>query len=337
MPDGLDPVFAIKIFAVLVTLLVVLGLVMITMIVKAQAAHTRRLKRVSRSRSIGNIDFEEVRLRLQKPENDPSLVGRLSDIASRLIPILDGKRMRENAIRANLEMTVGKFVVRTVIFALPLAALAYLTLGASLVFCVIGALVISMYGMDGYTRLKGDRMAAKFMQQLPDALDTIIRGIRSGLPMVECISTVGKEFEDPIRSHFAGVHERTRLGETLDTALWGVSRVIRRPEMDFLTVSVSIQQETGGSLAEALGGLSDLLRKRHQMRLKVKAISSEAKASALIIGALPFFMLGLLSLMAPEYVGPLFVDPRGQAMLGAGLVSIGLGAFVMWRMTQFEI
>ena len=91
------------------------------------------------------------------------------------------------------------------------------------------------------------------------------------------------------------------------------------------------------ALAEALGNLADLLRQRQRMKLKIKAISSEAKASAMIIGALPFMMLGLLSFMSPDYVMPLFTDPRGHMMLGAGLGSISLGAFVMWRMTQFEI
>lgn len=145
-------------------------------------------------------------------------------------------------------------------------------------------------------------MAARFMGQLPDALDTIIRGIRSGIPVSECIKTVGKEFDDPIGAYFASIGERVKLGESLDVALWGVARIVRRPEMDFLAISITIQMETGGSLAEALAGLADLLRKRQQMRLKIRAISSEAKASALIIGALPFFMLALLSAMAPQYV-----------------------------------
>ena len=127
------------------------------------------------------------------------------------------------------------------------------------------------------------------------------------------------------------------LGEPLDAALWRVARVIDKPEMDFFAISIAIQIETGGSLSDALGNLADLLRARERMKLKIKAISSEAKASALIIGALPFLMLGLLMMMSPDYVMPLFTDPRGHMMLGAGLTSIGIGAFVMWRMTQFEI
>ena len=126
------------------------------------------------------------------------------------------------------------------------------------------------------------------------------------------------------------------LGETLDGALWRVARVIDKPEMDFFAISIAIQVETGGSLSEALGNLADLLRQRERMKLKIKAISSEAKASAMIIGALPFMMLALLMMMSPDYVMKLFIDLRGQIMLAAASQH-HIGGFVMWRMTQFEI
>ena len=176
--------------------------------------------------------------------------------------------------------------------------------------------------VDAFVGMRGEMMANRFMHQLPDAIDTIIRGIRSGLPVIECIGTAGQESAAPIGPHFRTISERVQLGEPLETAIWRVARVINKPEMDFLAVAISIQMETGGSLSEALGNLADLLRKRAQMKLKIKAISSEAKASAMIIGALPFVMLGLLTFMSPEYVLPLFADPRGQLMLGAALGSI---------------
>ena len=129
-------------------------------------------------------------------------------------------------------------------------------------------------------KFRGGRRANRFMKQLPDALDTIIRGIRSGLPVIECIGGVGQEYDDPVGGHFRAISERVMLGETLDAALWRVARVIDKPEMDFFAISIAIQVETGGSLSEALGNLADLLRARERMKLKIKAISSEAKASA---------------------------------------------------------
>jgi tight adherence protein B len=180
-------------------------------------------------------------------------------------------------------------------------------------------------------------MAERFMKQLPSALDTVIRGVRAGLPVLECIGNVGEEFDDPVGGHFRAVAERVRLGEPLDVALWRAAEVIDRPEMDFMAICISIQMETGGSLAEALNNLATLLRDRERMKLKIKAISSEAKASAMIIGALPFVMLALLYTVNPDYVSKLFYDPRGQTMLLFGMGSITLGAIVMWRMTKFEI
>jgi tight adherence protein B len=202
---------------------------------------------------------------------------------------------------------------------------------------LVPGLFTGMLLIDRLVKFLGGRRSNRFMKQLPDAIDTIIRGIRSGLPVIECIGSVGEEYGDPVGGHFQAISERVMLGEPLDSALWRVARVIDKPEMDFFAISIAIQVETGGSLADALGNLADLLRKREQMKLKIKAISSEARASAFIIGALPFLMLGLLMMMSPDYVMPLFLDPRGQMMLGAGLTSICLGAFVMWRMTQFEI
>jgi tight adherence protein B len=222
------------------------------------------------------------------------------------------------------------------------AAAVIVTIGAfasdvPLPLLVVPGLFSGMLLVDNAIKFRGDMLANRFMKQLPDALDTIIRGIRSGLPVIECIGAVGEEFDDPIGGYFRAIAERVALGEPIDGALWRTARVVNRPEMDFLAVSISIQMETGGSLAEALGNLADLLRQRERMKLKIKAISSEAKASAMIIGALPFVMLGLLTIMSPDYVVPLFTDPRGHMMLLAGFSSISAGAFVMWRMTQFEI
>lgn len=337
MLSGADPVLALKLLAAGLVLLIVLGLMLLGVVLRAQAAHRRRLKRVSRSKIIGRFDPDEVRLKLHRTAREASHFDRLSEAAARILPVLDTDRLRANFDRAGLDISIGRFVTLTVLLALPITGLAWLVIGVPPLFAPPLGFLAAMYASNGFVVMKGDRMAARFMGQLPDALDTIIRGIRSGLPVSECINMVGKEFDAPLGGYFASIGERVKLGESLDASLWGVARVIRRPEMDFLAVCISIQMETGGSLAEALSGLGDLLRKRQQMRLKIKAISSEAKASGLIIGALPFVMLALLSVMAPEYVAPLFSDPRGHMLLGAGFVSISIGAFIMWRMTQFEI
>jgi tight adherence protein B len=316
---------------------VALGLAVISLVLRAQSRHQKRLARVSRRRISGRLDIDDVRRSLARAEEDASLLVRLTDMLARVLPLLDTTRLRANITRAGMSMSIGAFVFASLAAGTALAAIGRIATGAPIALVAVPALYLGMLAVDGFVRMRGEAAAQRFMKQLPDALDTIIRGIRSGLPVIECIGVAGQESAAPIGPQFRAISERVQLGEPVEAALWRVARVINKPEMDFLAVSISIQMETGGSLAEALGNLADLLRKREHMKLKIKAVSSEAKASAMIIGALPFVMLGLLSVMSPDYVLPLFVDPRGQMMLAAGMGSITVGAFVMWRMTQFEI
>ncbi len=324
-------------FGVVLALVIVGGLLAISVVLKAEAAHRKRLARVSKRRAADRMDYDDLRRSLRRTQEDASALTRLITTLARFVPLLDTVRLRANLGRANMKLSVGGFVLWSVALAAILVAGGTFGAGLPAAILVLPALFAGMIVMNGFVSFRGEVMAARFMKQLPDALDTIIRGVRSGLPVIECIGTAGQEAAEPLGPHFRTVSERVQLGETLESALWRVARVISRPEMDFLAVSISIQMETGGSLAEALGNLADLLRKREHMKLKIKAISSEAKASAMIIGALPFAMLALLTFVSPEYVMPLFLDPRGQMMLAAALVSILLGAYVMWRMTKFEI
>jgi tight adherence protein B len=330
-----DLIVAIAVFVAAVAVVIGVGLFVLTVILRVQARHRKRLARVGRKRMSGRLDLEDARLMLRQKKETNALVA-LTEACARLVPLLDQTRLRANFRRAGLDWSVATFVLVSLGVSAGLAVLGFV-LGKPLALVVPGSLVSGMGLADRFVKFKGGRRANAFMKQLPDAIDTVIRGIRSGLPVIECVGTVGQEYADPVGGHFRAISERVMLGEPLDGALWRVARVIDKPEMDFFAISIAIQTETGGSLAEALGNLADLLRARERMKLKIRAISSEAKASALIIGALPFLMLGLLMMMSPDYVMKLFTDPRGHIMLGAGLSSISVGAFVMWRMTQFEI
>ena len=330
-------IVAAAIFVVAVAIAVGLSLFVIGVVLRIQAKHRKRLARVGRKRLSGRLDLDEARLMHLRQKQEKNALVTVTELLARFIPLLDTARLRANLRRAGLGWSVATFVM----LSLPVGAVvvAIVTWGSGLpaYLWILPGIVAGMVLVDTFVKFRGGRRASRFMKQLPEAIDTIIRGIRSGLPVIECIGSVGQEYDDPVGGHFQAISERVMLGEPLDAALWRVARVIDKPEMDFFAISIAIQVETGGSLAEALGNLAELLRARERMKLKIKAISSEAKASAMIIGALPFMMLGLLTMMSPEYVMPLFTDPRGQMMLAAGLTSISVGAFVMWRMTQFEI
>lgn len=330
-------IVAAALFVASVLLAVGLGLFALTMVLKAQAAHRKRLARVGRRRLSGRLDIEDARLALLKPKQEEGAILRFTHALARVLPLADPERLRANFRRAGLDWSVRGFVAISAALGLIVTLGGALASGEPILMLLAPGLLLGTVLMDVAVRFLGNRMSTRFMKQLPDAMDTIIRGIRSGLPVIECIGSVGQEFGDPVGGHFRTISERVALGEPLEAALWRVARVIDRPEMDFLAIAISIQMETGGSLSDALGNLADLLRARERMKLKIKAISSEAKASALIIGALPFLMLGLLLMMSPDYVMPLFTDSRGHLMLAGGMTSICVGGFVMWRMTQFEI
>jgi tight adherence protein B len=335
MPVNLILVGAI--FVASVSVAIGLSLFVLTVVLRMQHRHRKRLSRVGRKRMSGRLDLDDARLMLLRQKQETNLIVTLTDALAKVVPLLDATRLRANFRRAGLNWSIATFVLLSLGVAALFGLGATMLGGQPLYIALLPSLLAGMFWVDRFVKFRGGMRAKRFMKQLPDAIDTIIRGIRSGLPVIECIGSVGQEYDDPVGGHFQSISERVMLGEPLETALWRVARVIDKPEMDFFAISIAIQVETGGSLADALGNLADLLRQRERMKLKIKAISSEAKASALIIGSLPFAMLGLLMMMSPDYVMPLFLDPRGQLMLAAGLTSIGLGAFVMWRMTQFEI
>jgi tight adherence protein B len=181
------------------------------------------------------------------------------------------------------------------------------------------------------------RRLTKFTKLFPEAIDLMVRGIRSGLPVSETISSIGQELADPVGTEFQRITDSVKLGQTLEEAMWDTARRLDTPEFKFFVISLSVQRETGGNLAETLENLSDVLRKRHQMQLKIKAMSSEARASAYIIGSLPFIVGGILMLLNPKYVMTLFTDPRGMMLVGVGFAMMALGGFVMAKMVRFEV
>ena len=165
----------------------------------------------------------------------------------------------------------------------------------------------------------------------------MVRGLRSGLPVTECIKAVGREVPDPVGGEFRRITDEIKFGSKVNEAMWSAAHRLDMAEFKFFVVSLSVQQETGGNLAETLANLSEILRRRKQMRLKIKAMSSEAKASAMILGSLPFVMFCIIYLMNPGYESVLFTDPRGKIMLAVGLGAMGSGILVMSRMVRFEI
>ena len=181
------------------------------------------------------------------------------------------------------------------------------------------------------------RRVAKFTARFPDAIELMVRGLRSGLPISETVGIVADELPDPVGTEFRAVSDKMKIGRTMDAALQETADRLGTPEFQFYVISLAIQRETGGNLAETLSNLADVLRKRSQMKLKIRAMSSESKASAYIVGALPFIVFGLIWFINGSYMQNFFVDQRLMIAGGVGMIWMALGAFIMAKMIDFEI
>lgn len=217
-------------------------------------------------------------------------------------------------------ITGGMLAIRAPIL---MAGLIGLLLGLGLPYLIVGRAI--------------KKRVAKFNSRFPDAIDLLVRGLRSGLPVTETFQVVSQELPGPVGEEFKGIIERIRIGNTMEAALQESATMLGTPEFQFFCITIQIQRETGGNLAETLSNLSDVLRKRAQMKLKIRAMSSEAKASAYIVGALPFFVFGIVYTMNPEYLAGFFSEQRLIITGLGGLVWMGIGVGIMAKMISFEI
>jgi len=176
-----------------------------------------------------------------------------------------------------------------------------------------------------------------FTAKFPDAIELLVRGLRAGLPISETLNVVANEIPGPVGEEFRQVSDKIKIGRTMDLALQDTADRLGTPEFQFFVIALAIQRETGGNLAETLANLAEVLRKRGQMKLKIKAMSSESKASAYIIGSLPFIVFIMIYFVNASYMGGFFVDQRLMIAGGGGLVWMSIGAFIMSRMIAFEI
>lgn len=183
----------------------------------------------------------------------------------------------------------------------------------------------------------GARRIKKFTELFSDAIDIIVRGIKSGLPVHDCLKIIGREVAEPLGGEFTRLVENIGMGLTVEQALEKMYERMPTSELRFFTIVLNIQQKTGGNLAEALGNLSGVLRSRKLMREKIKAMSAEAVTSAGIIGSLPPGVVAMISFSSPAYMSVMYTDPRGQLMLAGGAVWMLIGIFVMKKMISFKM
>jgi len=259
----------------------------------------------------------------------------VDDLAKRFLPRQSA--LRDRLSRTGRDISLGTYAMISVGVSLLVFILVWLLFGLPVPLAALIAVPAGL-GLPHLTvGFLGARRRKKFLAIFPDSIDLIVRGLKSGLPVTESMAAVGREMADPMGTEFRLVCDNVRLGRQLEDVLWATAKRLEISEFNFFVISLSIQRETGGNLGETLANLSDILRKRRQMRQKIKAMSSEAKASAYILGSLPFIMFLLVYFMNNEYASGLYSDPRGLMMLGAGMLSLLIGIAVMAKMVRFEI
>lgn len=247
------------------------------------------------------------------------------------------QKLKDKIARTGKPISIQKYCVWMALSAIFGFVLFKFMFGASIAV-IIAATIIFGVGLPYKIIMRmGDKRNLAFIANFPEAIDTMCRGLRSGLPVSESINAVAREMPDPVGEEFRHMADGIRLGQSIDDAMWDVAKRINTPEFRFLIISMAIQRETGGNLAETLGGLADLLRRRRQLKLKIRAMSSEARASAMIIGSLPFVMFTLLLLVSKQYALTLINTPQGHTLLMIGGCWMSIGIYVMKQMVNFEI
>jgi len=260
--------------------------------------------------------------------------SRIEGYASSLVP-------KPALLRKRLEMTgkdisLGKYAMVCIGVWLFVGA-ALMLRGAPLLLSLSVGMFFGVGGPHFFIGKMIQRRIKKFNSNFPDAIELMVRGLRSGLPITETLGIVAGEISGPVGLEFRMVADKMKIGRTMEAALQDTADRLGTPEFQFFVITLAIQRETGGNLAETLSNLADVLRKRAQMKLKIRAMSSESKASAYIVGSLPFVVFTLVWFINPKYMGGFFVDQRLMVAGLVGLVWMSIGGFIMAKMVNFEI
>ncbi len=268
--------------------------------------------------------------------------SRKKSVADTLKEIEDRQKAKKNVtmslrlLRAGLKRTPRDFYIASGLLGCLLASVALFIFGLPLAAVVVAAFV-GGFGLPRWILNKAtSRRQQKFLGQLANAIDVVVRGIKSGLPLNECLQVIARESPEPLAGEFREVVEQQRLGVSLADGLERMCDRLPLAEVRFLTIVIGIQQQAGGNLSEALSNLAGVLRDRQMLSLKVKALSAEAKASALVLASLPPGVMTMVYLSSPDYIKPLFTTTIGHFMVAVGAVWMMTGVLIMRKMINFK-
>lgn len=317
----------------IIVLSITLGLLLLGIAVAGPSAGKAKTRRMSAVKDRHALSAEAV-VAAQMRKTIAAVNGKAASSLASFMPRRELLELRLR--RTGKNWTLSNFMMFCMIAFLLIAALLIL-MGAPILMTILVSVALSMGLPYFYLGMLIKKRVGAFNKRFPDAIDLLVRGLKSGLPITETFGVVASEIPGPVGEEFKGVMERVRIGKTMEQALQDSAEMLDTAEFQFFCITIAIQRETGGNLAETLSNLSDVLRKRAQMRLKIRAMSSEAKASAYIVGALPFFVFGIVWMMSPGYLAGFFYEER-LIMTGlGGMVWMSIGVGIMAKMISFEI
>lgn len=239
--------------------------------------------------------------------------------------------------RCGPEMGVTKYFIVNIVFVSAMICFLLFVARSSLFSSIMLGSALGVFGAYQYAAAVASRREANFLRLFPEALETLMRAVRSGATIHRAISVVATQAHEPIASVFTTITDQINLGVPLDTALRSMADVLLIDDFRFFAIVLSIQQETGGALSEILANLTALVRNRHQIKLKLRALSAEARTSAIVVGALPFALSVILYFLNPDHLKVFVTTEMGSTLLNVAIGLMATGAFVMWRMTNIKI
>jgi tight adherence protein B len=321
--------------AIMLAALMVAGVMVLGFYIATDSGRRHREQRVitMRDRAMGTgVILQQHNLASAVRRDSESALDML---VKRLLPRPDQLRLRLQ--RTGRKISIGQFGSAIIVIAILTGGSSWYFFGFKPIICGLIGLGLGLWLPHATINYLIKRREDQFTTRFPEGLDVLVRGLRAGLPIAESIVNARSEVPEPVKTIYGHIADGVNLGQNLEDAIADSARIIDTPELKFFAVSLSVQRETGGNLADTLANLADILRRRRQMKLKVKAMSSEARASAYILGSLPFIMFGLIFFVNTGYAMELFTDPRGMMMVGIGAGMMMTGIFVMIKMVNFEI
>ena len=245
--------------------------------------------------------------------------------------------IRQKLLAAGMNVTLGDYAFASISLAVAMAFMLYLVMDMAPGVALGGSLLVGIGLPNVWVGWRAKKRGQKFNLLFPEAVDLIVRALRAGLPVQEAIGNVARDIKDPVGGIFQRVQQEVQLGTPIEAALWRAAKTVQTDEFNFLIGAMSIQRDTGGNLAETLANLSALLRARQQLRLKIRAFTSEARTTMLIMAGLPFLVGGGLFLVSPDYIGALVTTETGQMIAAAAGCSMGIGIFVMNKIATIKV